>query len=698
MSTFFLKKMTKDVKKCTNKIETTLTHKHMFAILKIVSVGDKMELKDLRGLGPKGIEKLARLGITSVADLLSYYPYRYEMLQRTNMDAVQDQEKVVIDGIVESEPRSFYFKRNMNRMSFRCQAQNRIFSVSIFNRSFLKQHLQIGTNIIIIGKYDQKHNTITASDIRFGVLSDIPELVPIYHLTDGITEKQLRQYIENAFQDLSHLVDEIPSEISRSYHFLSKADSVRIVHKPQDTLELKKARTRLKYEELFTYMLKLNLLKRETKMEEGLKRTQHHSELQSMIESLPFQLTEDQEKCIFQIERDFLSSHRMNRLIQGDVGSGKTVLSFLAIYLNYLDGYQSAFMAPTEILASQHYDNMKKQFQNIPIKIAKLTGKLTIKEKREIWNGLESGEIDVVVGTHALISENVIYRNLGLVITDEQHRFGVNQRANLKNKGIRPDVLYMSATPIPRTYALTLYGDMDISSIHTVPSGKKKIITLLKKESEMKDVLMAMYEELKKHHQIYVVAPLIEESDKSEETDVYKLEQNMNKAFGKVVKIGVLHGKMKPEEKEEIMKKFQANEIQILISTTVIEVGVDVKNATMIVIFDAFRFGLATLHQLRGRVGRNDFQSYAILISNHETERLSILTNTNDGFKISEEDFKLRGSGDLFGLRQSGDMVFQIANLKQDLSIALRAKEDSERYLEQLSEEQIKQKAVCYLD
>ena len=377
---------------------------------------------------------------------------------------------------------------------------------------------------------------------------------------------------------------------------------------------------------------------------------------------------------------------------------GKTVLSFLSIYLNYLDGYQSAFMAPTEILASQHYDNMKKQFQNIPIKIAKLTGNLTLKEKREIWNGLESGEIDVVVGTHALISENVIYRNLGLVITDEQHRFGVNQRANLKNKGIRPDVLYMSATPIPRTYALTLYGDMDISSIHTVPSGKKKIITLLKKESEMKDVLMAMYEELKKHHQIYVVAPLIEESDKSEETDVYKLEQNMNKAFGKVVKIGVLHGKMKPEEKEEIMKKFQANEIQILISTTVIEVGVDVKNATMIVIFDAFRFGLATLHQLRGRVGRNDFQSYAILISNHETERLSILTNTNDGFKISEEDFKLRGSGDLFGLRQSGDMVFQIANLKQDLSIALRAKEDSERYLEQLSEEQIKQKAVCYLD
>lgn len=690
--------MTKDVKKSTNQFESTLTCKHMFAILKIVSAGDKMELKDIRGLGAKGIEKLARLGITSVYDLLSYYPYRYEILQRTNMDIAKDQEKVVIDGIVESLPRSFYFKKHMNRMSFRCQAQDRIFSVSIFNRSFLKQHLQIGTNIIVMGKYDQKHNTITASDIRFGVLSDAPELVPIYHLTDGITEKQLRQYIENSFSSLPILEDEIPIEISRTYHFLSKSESVRIVHKPKDMNELKKARMRLKYEELFTYMLKLNLLKRERKTEEGLKRTEHHSELQAMIASLPFQLTEDQEKCIFQIERDFLSPHRMNRLIQGDVGSGKTILSFLAIYLNYLDGYQSAFMAPTEILASQHYDNMKKQFQNTSIKIAKLTGKLTAKEKREIYSGLENGDIDVVIGTHALISENVVYRNLGLVITDEQHRFGVSQRANLKNKGLHPDILYMSATPIPRTYALTLYGDMDISSIHTVPSGKKQIITTLKKETEMKDVLMAMYEELKKHHQIYVVAPLIEGGDKEENKDVYTLEQNMNKAFGKVVKIGVLHGKMKPEEKEAIMQQFQMNEIQILISTTVIEVGVDVKNATMIVIFDAFHFGLATLHQLRGRVGRNDVQSYAILISNHETERLSILTHTNDGFKISEEDFKLRGSGDLFGLRQSGDMIFRIANLKQDLNIALRAKEDSERYLEQLPEDQIEQKSICYLD
>ena len=371
----------------------------------------------------------------------------------------------------------------------------------------------------------------------------------------------------------------------------------------------------------------------------------------------------------------------MNRLLQGDVGSGKTIVAFLAMYYNSVCGYQSALMAPTEILAVQHYNNMKELFKSTNIEIALLTGSVSKKEKQDIYKKLESGEISMIIGTHALIQEDVKYGNLGLVITDEQHRFGVNQRANLKNKGISVDVLYMSATPIPRTYALTIYGDMDISTIKQLPSGRKEVKTFVRTEAEMKDVLSQMNEELKKKHQIYVIAPLIEQSDNSDLTNVYNLKDKMNLAFGSKYNIDIVHGKMKPEAKDLIMSEFKQNKINILISTTVIEVGVDVENATMIVIFDAERFGLSTLHQLRGRVGRNSFESKCILISNMEKERLKIMETVYDGFEISEQDFKLRGAGDLFGVKQSGDMSFKIANLKSDYKILVQAKKDSLEYL-----------------
>lgn len=348
----------------------------------------------------------------------------------------------------------------------------------------------------------------------------------------------------------------------------------------------------------------------------------------------------------------------MNRLLQGDVGSGKTIVSIISLYINYLGGYQGVLMAPTDILANQHYINITKMFEGYNIKVGLLTGKLKAKEKKEIYSKIAAGELDIIVGTHALFSEDVVYKNLGLVITDEQHRFGVNQRSNLKNKGHMPDILYMSATPIPRTYALVLYGDMDISNIKTMPKGRLDIITTLKTSNDMKEILESMYKELKENHQVYVIAPLIEESEKIDLENVSDLEDKMNKAFGKLYKIGVLHGKMDNDTKDDIMMKFKNNEINILISTTVVEVGVDVPNATMMVIFDSFRFGLSTLHQLRGRVGRSNLQSYCILISDKEAKRLEIMTETNDGFKISEEDFKMRGSGDLFGVRQSGDMRF----------------------------------------
>ena len=377
----------------------------------------------------------------------------------------------------------------------------------------------------------------------------------------------------------------------------------------------------------------------------------------------------------------YISPDRMNRLLQGDVGSGKTIISFIALYINYLSGYQGALMAPTEILANQHLINIKNIFKDYNINVRLLTGKMKVSEKKKINEELKNGNIDILIGTHALFQDDIVYKNLGLVITDEQHRFGVNQRKSLKNKGMTPDILYMSATPIPRTYALTIYGDMDVSSIKTMPNGRKKVITSLYKEEEIKEVLEAMYKELLSGHQIYVVAPLIDDSEKSDMENTSALEEKMNKAFGKKYNIGVLHGKMTSSEKDKVMSEFKENKIQILVSTTVIEVGVDVKNATMMVIFDAYRFGLSALHQLRGRVGRNELQSYCILISDRESKRLEILTKTNDGFVVAEEDFKLRGSGDLFGQRQSGDMNFKLANIKNDFSILLKAKEEADIYL-----------------
>ena len=425
-------------------------------------------------------------------------------------------------------------------------------------------------------------------------------------------------------------------------------------------------------------MLKINRLRISRNKVDGVKRDIDKALVDEFINTLPFKLTEDQLKSVDDIYNDLTSNKRMNRLIEGDVGSGKTIVAFISLYINHLSGYQGVLMAPTEVLANQHYNNIKK-FMNINIEI--LTGSTKSKDKKDILKRLKNKEIDILIGTHSLFSDDVIYNNLGLVITDEQHRFGVNQRASLKNKGITPDILYLSATPIPRTYALTIYGDMDISIINTVPNGKKEIITILKKNSEIKDVLTMMLEELKKKHQIYVIAPLAEDSDNSDLESVNALSDKMNKALGKVANIGIMYGKMDTEDKDNVMNKFKNKELDILVSTTVIEVGVDVENATMIVIFDAERFGLSTLHQLRGRVGRNTLQSYCILVSDKDTERLNIMVNTNNGFKISEEDFKLRGSGDLFGVKQSGDMNFKLANIKRDFKLLLKAKEDSLEYL-----------------
>lgn len=636
------------------------------------------DLREMKGIGEKSLLLLKKLGIENEADLLEYYPFRYDLIKKSNLKELGD-AFVIIDGVVAGVPKIFYIYKNLSKISFPLQTETHILNIVIFNRSYLKQSIKVGSCLTIFGKIDKHVKTIVASEIRFGpILKESIE--PVYHTTNGISSMKIAQFIDQALKKDVYPIDFIPKEYVEKYHLLSKKESILEIHHPTSQQKLKQALRRAKYEELFLFMMKMTELKENKMMKIGLKRSIAFTKVEEVIQSLPFSLTVDQRKSIEEIYKDLSSEKRMNRLLQGDVGSGKTIVAILSMYMNYLSGYQSCLMAPTEILAHQHYDTVLNLLSSFDVHVALLTGKMKSKERREILEKIANKEVDMIIGTHALFTDDVIYNNLGLVITDEQHRFGVNQRGSLKNKGITPDVLYMSATPIPRTYALTIYGDMDISSIASPPSGRKEIITLLKKEEDLKEVLTRMLEELKQNHQIYVIAPLVEESDKIDLENVYTLEKKMNRAFGKYYKIGVLHGKMKAKEKEEVMNAFQEGSIDILISTTVIEVGINVANATMMVIFDSYRFGLSALHQLRGRVGRSDLQSYCILISNYETERLSVLTKTNDGFKISEEDFRLRGSGDLFGSRQSGTQVFKLANFKEDFSILKHAKEDACAY------------------
>lgn len=636
-----------------------------------------MELNTIKGIGDKTITLLNKLNIYTIDDLVNYYPFRYEILEKTDLNS----DRVVIDGVVETSPLFIRLRGKLDKMSFRVRLDDRICNVVIFNRGFLRNNIKINTTITIIGKYDIKHNTITASDIKFGSISSLPKITPVYHTVSKITSKQINNYILKVIDDIK-VTDIIPSILLDKYKLIPKSEAIREIHRPDDMHLLKNAINHIKYEELFLFMLKMNELKRNRVKVIGIKKDVDKNNVLEFINNLPFKLTNDQLKVVDEIYNDLTSNIVMNRLVQGDVGSGKTIVSFIAIYINYLAGYQSALMAPTELLAYQHYLNIKNIFKDYDIKVELLTGKT--KNKKKLLEDLKNNKIDVLIGTHALIEDSVVFNNLGLVITDEQHRFGVNQRSNLKNKGINPDILYMSATPIPRTYALTIYGDMDVSSIKTMPSGRVPVKTYLKKNSEIKEVLTMMYEELKNKHQIYVIAPLIEESDKIDLENVYELEEKFNKAFKGIYKVGVLHGKMTKDEKDNVMESFKNNDIQILISTTVIEVGIDIPNATMMVIFDSYRFGLSQLHQLRGRVGRNSLQSYCILISDYEKERLDILTLTTDGFKISEEDFRLRGSGDLFGIRQSGDMSFRLADIKKDYNILIKAKEDANYILDNI--------------
>lgn len=643
------------------------------------------ELETIEGIGPKTKELLNKIKIYTVEDLLNYYPYRYDIIKRSDLSNLSDGDKIIIDGIVEGQPTTIYINKSLKKMIFRISTKTMILNVTLYNRAHLYSDLKSGKEVTIIGKYNKLKNTVIVSDIRFGLLPPSAKIEPIYYTTEGLTVKQISKFETIALENDYDVIDLVPRYIEEKYNLMNKKSAIKNIHVPEDILLLKKARQRIKYEELFMYILKINYLKNKINNDTlAIERNIDKDKLDKFIKSLPFELTLDQDKAVNDIINDLSIKKRMNRLLQGDVGSGKTVIAFIAIYANYLSKYQSALMAPTEILAVQHYEEAKKIFSKHKLNIALLTSSTSNKDKKTIYEELENGKIDLIIGTQALIQENVKYKKLGLVITDEQHRFGVNQRDTFKGKGISPDVLSMSATPIPRTYALTIYGDTDVSSIKSKPKGRKEIITVFKKEKDITDVLEMMKKELELNHQIYVVAPMIDTESDSEKESVYDLEEKMNKAFGKISKIGIIHGKLDSKDKDKVMKDFEKNKINILISTTVIEVGVNVPNASMIVIFDANMFGLSTLHQLRGRVGRGDTQSYCVLVAKESEERLRFLENTSDGFEISEYDFQTRGEGDLFGTRQSGELGLKMANIKRDFKMLLKAKEDADEFINML--------------
>ena len=633
-------------------------------------------LSVLPGIGPKSAEKYKKLGIETVEDLLLYFPFRYEDFKSKNVLDLEDGEKAVVSGLVATPANVQYYGYKRNRLRFTIKQGELVLAVSFFNQPYLADKIELGQTVAVFGKWDKAKGALTGMKLLAQVEDD---LQPVYRLAQGVSQSALVKVIKTAFEaGLDQLLEEnLPQVLMDKYQLLSRRQAVRAMHFPKDLNEYKQALRRVKFEELLFFQLQLQVLKEENRsVGQGIVLDWDEKKLKALQASLPFALTEAQERSLKEILTDMRSPYHMNRLLQGDVGSGKTVVAGLAMYAAVTAGKQAALMVPTEILAEQHLQSLTSLFPNLRILL--LTGSLKAAERRERLELIKTGQVDLIVGTHALIQEGVHFHDLGLVIIDEQHRFGVAQRRILREKGQNPDVLMMTATPIPRTLAITAFGDMDVSIIDQMPAGRKEIITRWVKHQQLNLVLDWLVKEIQKGSQAYVISPLIEESEALDLKNAIALEEELIAYFGDRARIALLHGKMKGEEKEAIMQAFKQGEIDLLVSTTVIEVGVNVPNATVMIIMDADRFGLSQLHQLRGRVGRGDKQSYAVLVANPKTEsgkrRMKIMTETINGFVLAEEDLKLRGSGEIFGTRQSGIPEFQVANLIEDYPILEEAR------------------------
>lgn len=644
-----------------------------------------LTLEQLKGVGPKSIQLLHELNIHTIEDLILYLPVRYEDESIVNLNEVNDGDTVTVVGEIYSTPSVAFFGRNKSKLTCHMMVDNIAVKVTFFNQPYLKKRLVMGETVTIKGKWEQKKQVIVGQKVMSFQQDDAGNaLTPIYRLKEGLKQKQLSKYIEQAIQNV-HIDEWLTESLRNKYKLMSLSDVIPILHKPNEFNMLKLAQRTFSFNELFLFQLKmkwLSKLEKESHEIEGL----HYDivAVKDFINSLPFELTDAQKSSVNEIFRDLKAPIKMHRLLQGDVGSGKTVVAAIAIYAMFSANKQSALMVPTEILAEQHAASLSELFDGT-LNIALLTSSVKGKRRKLLLEQLEAGEIDLIVGTHALIQDDVTFKDVGLVIIDEQHRFGVNQRKKLREKGAYTNVLFMTATPIPRTLSISAFGEMDVSSIKQMPKGRKSIITSWAKHEEIDNVLNQMNSEVLKGRQAYVICPLIEESEALEVQNVIAIYEQLQLRFGAQA-VGLLHGKMNGEEKDDIMDKFSRNEIAILVSTTVVEVGVNVPNATFMVIYDADRFGLSTLHQLRGRVGRSHHQSYCTLVASPKTEsgveRMHIMTESTDGFYLSERDLEMRGPGDFFGVKQSGLPDFRVANIVEDYRMLEVARDEASELIQ----------------
>jgi ATP-dependent DNA helicase RecG len=644
----------------------------------------QIPLHEVRGIGLQKAEHLHALGIHSVADLLEYYPFRYEDYRLRELSQVQDGDKITVQGSIMSTPSVQLYGRKKSRLSCKVGVDGLLITTVWFNRHFLKDRLVPGQEVVLTGKWDMRRLQLTVSDSEFPGKgeSKTGTLQPVYSVGGSVTQTWLRKVIGQALVQYGELIGEIlPREVLARHRLMPRKQAIMLIHRPAHTDEGMQARRRMVYEEFFLFQLKLQAYRAlHRNRSDGIAHRIDHAPVRDFVRSLPFTLTDSQKKVIGEIIRDLKESYTMNRLLQGDVGSGKTVVAAVALFAVVKAGAQGALMVPTEILAEQHAASLQRLFSPHGIQVALLTGSLGERQRRDVLASMQMGVVDIVVGTHALIQEDVFFRNLGLVVTDEQHRFGVNQRSILRRKGMNPDVLTMTATPIPRTLAITAFGDMDVSTLSEMPKGRKPIKTYWVKHDMMERVVGFIRKEVQSGRQAYVICPLIEESDKIDVQNAVELHADLTQWLPDV-EVGLLHGRLSHIEKEQLMDSFSGGRIQVLVSTTVIEVGVDVPNATLMIIYDADRFGLSQLHQLRGRVGRGEHQSYCILIADPKSEtgreRMKVMTETNDGFEIARKDLELRGPGDFFGTKQSGLPEFKIADMSADFAVLEAARDDT---------------------
>ncbi len=633
-------------------------------------------------LTKKQIEKLNALHIYDSEDVLRYYPYRYETMKQTDYSDWKIKDKVTFEAEVISSVRTFRFGVKKSVCSFDVMAFDRILHVSIFNRPWAKQ-LPLNQIITIIGVYNGK-DKVTAMSYQEKPMSEIDPITPVYSVKEGIGQKDIRNIIRKVMNAVE-IKDIVPGELIDRYRLLERKEALRCVHEPRSEEDVQKAYRTLKYEEFLIFFVSI-LLNRETQfvmMKQG--KTFDTARIQQLIDSLPYSMTPDQVKVLQDIFLDMTSDRCMYRLLQGDVGCGKTLVAAIAMYACVLSGQQAALLAPTEILASQHEANVSALLNGMGVRTRALYAGMNSKQQLEVLEEVRTGKADILIGTHSLIQERVEFADLGLVIADEQQRFGVEQRKALRAKGEKADFLLMSATPIPRTLASTLYGDMDISTIETMPPGRKQVITKLIRENSFRTVLDDINQLLERGRQLYVICAAVEKNEEFSARNVNDTAASLRKLFGDKYPVELLHGRMSSEEKQQIMSDFEAGRISVLVSTTVVEVGVNVVNATGMIIYDADRFGMSQIHQLRGRVQRGSEQGYCWLLTGSQDEkvmeRLEILEKTTNGFEISYQDLRLRGPGDILGTKQSGLPDFILGNPVEDTRIIAQARKDAEQII-----------------